>query len=104
MVLPVGNADGIDIDMRMTITLGKAGRLVVPKPIRDQLHLREGTRLRIEAGDDAFSCTAEDDPVRIERRPDGLPVVVGWEGFDAAKAVKEAREEHVSRLARPARK
>ena len=90
--------------MTMTITLGKAGRLVVPKPVRDRLHLREGTRLKVEVSGEAFSCSAEDEPVKIERRPDGLPVVVGWEGFDAAKAVREAREEQLDRLARPSRR
>lgn len=34
--------------MSITITLGKAGRLVVPKTIRDSLGLREGTRLKLE--------------------------------------------------------
>ncbi len=84
--------------MTMTITLGKAGRLVVPKPVRDRLHLREGTRLKIEVGEDAFSCSPEEDSVRIERRSDGLPVVTGWEGFDAVKAVKTMREDHLRRV------
>ena len=90
--------------MTVTIKLGKAGRLVVPKQVRDRLQLREGSRLRIEVGADAFSCTTEDEPVKIENRPDGLPVVVGWDGFDAAKAVQEAREQHLDRLSRPSRK
>ena len=90
--------------MTMTIKLGKAGRLVVPKQVRDRLHLREGSRLKIEVGTDAFSCTTEDEPVRIESRPDGLPVVVGWDGFDAGKAVQEAREQHLDRLSQPSRK
>ncbi len=87
--------------MTMTITLGKAGRLVVPKPVRDRLHLREGTRLKVEVGEDAFSCSPEEDSVKIVRRPDGLPVVTGWEGFDAVKAVKAMREDHLRRLAKP---
>ena len=98
MVLLRGNSDAISNAMKMTITLGKAGRLVVPKPIRDRLHLREGTRLKIEAGEDAFSCTTEDEPVKIERRGKRR-VVTGWDGFDAAKAVNEAREDYLDRLA-----
>lgn len=82
----------------MTITLGKAGRLVVPKPVRDRLHLREGSRLKVEVGDDAFSCSAEDEPVKLERRGKRR-VIVGWDGFDAAKAVQEARGEYLDRLA-----
>lgn len=44
-----------------------------------------------------------DESVRIESRPDGLPVVVGWEEFDAAKAVQDMREQHLDRLSRPSR-
>lgn len=35
----------------MMTTIDKAGRIVVPKPIRDQLGLTEGTALEIEIED-----------------------------------------------------
>jgi len=85
--------------MTATITVGKAGRLVIPKAVRDKLQLREGTRLKVKCDEDSFSCEPEEEPVRIERRPDGRRVVVGWEGFDAGKAVLAARKEHMDRLA-----
>lgn len=31
-------------------------------------------------------------------------VIVGWDGFDAAKAVQEARGEYLDRLANPKRR
>jgi len=32
----------------MTITIDKLGRIVVPKPLRDELNLRPGTVLEVE--------------------------------------------------------
>lgn len=36
--------------------------------------------------------------VKIVRKEDGLPVVLGWESFDAAQAVRDVRDEQVERL------
>lgn len=87
--------------MSATVVLDKAGRLVLPKPIRDRLHLRAGSKLRLEVVGEKLELTQEATVVKIERRKDGLPVIVGWEGFDAAKAVQEMREDHLDRLAVP---
>jgi AbrB family looped-hinge helix DNA binding protein len=38
--------------MNATIEIDKAGRIVVPKKLRDALHLVPGTRLRIERSGD----------------------------------------------------
>ena len=84
--------------MSTTITIGKSGRIVVPKIMRDRLHLREGSRLRVEVVADKLEFTPEADEAKIEKR-DGLPVITGWKGFDAAKAVNEMREEYMDRLA-----
>ena len=89
--------------MSTTITLGKSGRIVVPKLLRDRLHLREGSRLRVEIVADRLEFTPEEDAVKIEKRG-GLPVIVGWKGFNAAKAVNEMREEYMDRLAGKHRK
>ena len=83
--------------MSTTITLGKAGRIVVPKGMRDLLHLREGSRLRLDVVADKLEVTPEADEISIEKRGKRR-VVVGWKGFDAAKAVTAAREEYLERL------
>ena len=89
--------------MSTTITVGKAGRLVIPKTMRDRLHIREGSRLRVDVVEEKLEFTPEEDEVKIERR-NGLPVITGWKGFDAAKAVNEMREEYMDRLAGKHRK
>lgn len=92
------------IPMTATLTLDKAGRLVLPKPVRDQLHLRAGSKLRLDVMGDQMKLTQEVPEVKVVQKKDGLPVVVGWEGFDAAKAVREMREDQVARLDGPFRK
>lgn len=84
--------------MTTTITVGKAGRIVVPKIMRDRLHLQEGSRLRVEVVADRLEFTPEADAVKIVKRGKRR-VVVGWKGFDAAKAVNEMREEYMDQLA-----
>ncbi|MDI1314999.1 AbrB/MazE/SpoVT family DNA-binding domain-containing protein [Prosthecobacter sp.] len=91
------------IPMTATVTLDKAGRLVLPKPVRDQLHLRAGSKLRLDVTGDRMELTQEVPEVKIEKRGKRR-VVVGWEGFDAAKAVREMREDQVARLDAPFRK
>lgn len=76
---------------------------MVPKIMRDRLHLREGSRLRVEVVADKLEFTPEADAVEIVKRGKRR-VVVGWKGFDAAKAVTEMREEYMDQLAGKQRK
>ena len=47
--------------MHATVTVDKAGRLVLPKPIRDQLRVGPGDTLEIESDDDRLIIS----PVRV---------------------------------------
>lgn len=38
--------------MTTTLTLDKAGRIVLPKPIRDEMQLRAGDSLEVESAED----------------------------------------------------
>jgi AbrB family looped-hinge helix DNA binding protein len=60
--------------MSITITLGKAGRFVVPKAIRDSLGLHEGSRLKLDVQGGKIHAAPEPDPVSIEME-DGFPVI-----------------------------
>lgn len=84
--------------MTAMLTVDRAGRVVIPKTIREKMHLREGSRLRAELVGDRLEIRAEPAEVQIERRGKRR-VIVSWEGFDAAQAVREAREEHLNHLA-----
>ncbi len=88
--------------MTATLTLDSAGRLVLPKPVRDKMHLRTGAKLRLDVVGDRMEITQEVPEVKIERRGKRR-VITGWEGFDAAKAVREMREDQTERLEAPFR-
>ena len=95
--------------MSITITLGKAGRLVVPKTIRDSLGLREGSRLKLEVQGGRIQAVPEADAVSIEMK-DGFPVIQGGPALKsgdivrAIKADREARDERVLPKTRRSRK
>ena len=81
--------------MTSTITLGKAGRLIVPKSTRDLLGLREGAKLRLKTLAGKFEVSPELEVVRIEMR-DGFPVILGGaprKRGDIIRAIKAGREE-----------
>lgn len=84
--------------MVITITLGKAGRLVVPKAIRDSLGLHEGSRLKLEVQGGKLQVAPEPDPVSIETK-DGFPVIQSGPPLkrgsivQAIKADREARDQ-----------
>lgn len=84
--------------MTATISIDKAGRMVLPKAIRDHLNLRAGSRMHAEITGDRIELTPEPTATRIERRGKRR-VITGWDGFDAAKAVREAREDRERHLA-----
>ena len=56
----------------MIVTIDNAGRLVVPKPLRDQFNLTPGCELEIEAGVDGITL----------RRADAEPALVRKERVD----------------------
>ena len=87
----------------MTATLDKAGRVVLPKRVREKLHLKTGTVFKLEVVGDKIELECEAPKTQVAWK-DGLPVVMGWEGFEAAKAINEMREEYDARLSSPFRK
>ena len=84
--------------MSTTISIDKAGRLILPKAIREKMHLDEHSRLSVQVVADKIELTPEANQAEIEE-VDGLPVVTGWDGFDAARAVNDAREAYEEKLA-----
>ena len=86
--------------MNASIVVGEAGRVVLPKAIRERLHLRKGTKLKADiVGDKIELSLLPDTDVRIERRGKRL-VIVGGEPFDAVAAIKADREERDEAIVR----
>ena len=77
-----------------TVTLDKAGRVVLPKSLRDELHLASGDRLELELEGDRVTLR----PIRSAsplRREQGVWVFRGGGHVSAAatdKILREARE------------
>ena len=68
----------------MRATIDAAGRLVVPKPLRDMLGFRAGTELELEAVDGRLEVSVPS-RVRVEEGPRGPRLVAdGAEPLTAA--------------------
>ncbi len=59
----------------MKITIDSAGRLVVPKVLRDELNLEGGTTLEIRLRDGTLELEPAATPMRLVRRGKGLVAV-----------------------------
>ena len=85
--------------MSTTITVGKSGRLVVPKSIRDRLGLHEGSRLKLELLGGTLQAVPEPDPVNITIKG-GFPVIQGgpaWKRGNVVQAIKADRDSRDER-------
>ena len=94
--------------MNDTITMDKAGRIVLPKPLRERFRLEGGAQLVIEMVGDHLELT----PINTTEAPPlvrkkGLLVVSSSGGVsdaaDAVQADREDREDHLSGRGRAAR-
>lgn len=62
----------------MRIGIDGAGRLVLPKPLRDELGIKGVTELEVAVRDGVIELAVTDMPVRVEER-DGEPVLASDE-------------------------
>jgi AbrB family looped-hinge helix DNA binding protein len=81
--------------MNATITIDKSGRIVLPKPVRDELQLREGDSLELEISGQEITLR----PVRAKMRlvrEDGLWVFSSDEPFPenlVEQTIEDVRRE-----------
>jgi len=82
----------------MTITIDSAGRIVVPKAIRDHLGLAAGTELEIAEADGKFTLTPVRNTSGLTKR-DGRWVFSGKlpPAFDLQKFIEDEREERIKK-------
>ena len=59
----------------MKVTLGAAGRLVIPKSLRQALGLKPGQALEIRAGDGRLEIEIAPTPMRLKKRGKGVVAV-----------------------------
>jgi AbrB family looped-hinge helix DNA binding protein len=83
----------------MTLQIDKAGRIVLPKRIRDRLGLHPGSDLELEeTAGGVFLKVPVQTPPLIEK--DGFLVYTGAlpPGFDVLRAIDQDREERARKL------
>ncbi len=80
----------------MTLKIDKAGRVILPKPVRDRLGLHAGSDLEIQETTDGVVLRPAD------RRPSMVKKGSFWvhtgelpPGYDILKAIDEDREERM---------
>ena len=84
----------------MTLRMDKAGRVILPKPIRDRLGLHEGSDLEIQETPEGLTLRpAERQPSMVKEH--GLWVHTGKlpPGFDIVQAIRDDREDRIRKLA-----
>jgi len=85
--------------MSTTVEIDKAGRIVVPKSLRDALHLVPGTRLKIERSGDTLTLEQDFPEPRLEMI-DGLWVMTGGPpvNMDIPELIRQGYEERHKRI------
>ncbi len=83
----------------MTLKMDKAGRVILPKPVRDRLGLHEGSDLEVEETPEGVMLKpVEARPSMVKKQ--GLWVHTGKvpPGFDVLQAVRDDREDRIRKL------
>jgi AbrB family looped-hinge helix DNA binding protein len=90
----------IAMDRAITITIDKAGRLVLPREVRNRLHLQAGDRLEILPEEDAIHLRPVREEATVSRT--GWLLVVdppqGAEVPDMEALIEQDRELRAERL------
>ena len=84
----------------MTLKMDQAGRVILPKPVRDRLGLHEGSNLEMmETPEGVMLKPAEHRPSLVKKQDlwvhtGRLPV-----GFDIVRAIRDDRGDRIRKLA-----
>jgi AbrB family looped-hinge helix DNA binding protein len=87
--------------MNTTVTIDSSGRLVIPRDIRNQLHLITGSRLNLEVkGDGMFLAPLPSENARLVKRAGRLVIESDEPMADdtVRKAVLSDREDRMNKL------
>ena len=79
----------------MTLRIDKAGRIVLPKPVRERLGLRAGMKLEMnESSEGLVLRPANQKPAMLRVNGFWVHQGVAPKGFDWNRLIEEDREEH----------
>ena len=80
----------------MTLKMDKAGRVILPKPVRERLGLHEGSDLEMQETPEGLMLTPADRQPSMVKK-DGLWIHTGKvpPGFDAVQAIRADREDRI---------
>ena len=81
----------------MKVTIDKAGRVVLPKVVRDEYGLIPGTALEVEETEGAIVLRPSVDRPNV-REKEGLLVVVAETSQELSEALAHSREERLDHL------
>ena len=87
--------------MTTTVTIDKAGRLVLPKPMRDALHLKPGDTLQIQREGDAITLRHRRPSAELVKK-NGMWVLKCGEplNISAVDLIAQDREDRIQTLIR----
>ncbi|MCW1884754.1 AbrB/MazE/SpoVT family DNA-binding domain-containing protein [Luteolibacter flavescens] len=85
--------------MKATLTVDKAGRIILPKPIRDLMHLSAGSKLEAEIVGGRLQITPEEEEDPPFKMVDGVMVILGGGPTPGGleKAVRDERDAMIHR-------
>jgi AbrB family looped-hinge helix DNA binding protein len=75
----------------MKLTLDKAGRIVLPKPLRDELHLQAGDLLEVESSGEDITIRPARGQAQLHKKS-GVWVYKSGEPLTAAEVEKTLRQ------------
>jgi AbrB family looped-hinge helix DNA binding protein len=88
--------------MNVTVQIDRAGRVVLPKKLRERFRLQGGDTLSLEVKGDAIQLRPQKSKTRLERVNGVLVLVTEMSLPEGTDLVSEVREERLDQIARSA--